>query len=47
MLKSSEILEAKLGFFILLASKGFLMKFHAVRPMAPFLCERNVFDVLV
>lgn len=41
MLKCSELLEAKLGFFISVASElqGFLMRFQADKPMAPFLYE--------
>ncbi|GBN32375.1 hypothetical protein AVEN_117299-1 [Araneus ventricosus] len=43
MLKCSELLEAKLGFFISVASEvqGFLMKFQAGKPMAPFLYEET------
>ncbi|GBN16711.1 hypothetical protein AVEN_120002-1 [Araneus ventricosus] len=41
MLKCSDLLEAKLGFFISVASEvqGFLMKFQAGKPVAPFLYE--------
>lgn len=41
MLKCSELLEAKLGFFISVASEvqDFLIKFQAGKPMAPFLYE--------
>lgn len=41
MLKCQELLEAKLGFFISVASElqGFLLRFQTSKPMAPFLYE--------